>query len=207
MSIMRFGTVIFGLLVILAHSLYGQETTLLQTGDIIFQSSTSGQSLAIQLATHSKYSHVGLIVKRDGKILVYEAIQPVVFTPLEEWIDRGDEKHYVVKRLKPSIRTFAPDDFEQMIRVGQRYKGKKYDFYFEWSDDRVYCSELVWKIYKYAFGIEIGTLQKLKEFDLSNHIVRDKLQERYAGKIPYDELVISPARIFESDKLLIVIEK
>ena len=37
----------------------------LQTGDIIFQTSNSNQSKAIQLATHSKYSHVGILYKKN----------------------------------------------------------------------------------------------------------------------------------------------
>lgn len=36
-----------------------------QTGDIIFQTSLSSQSQAIQLATHSDYSHTGMIVIRE----------------------------------------------------------------------------------------------------------------------------------------------
>jgi len=35
-------------------------------GDIIFQVSKSAQSRAIQLATKSKYSHVGIVFMRDG---------------------------------------------------------------------------------------------------------------------------------------------
>lgn len=35
----------------------------IQNGDIIFQTSTSGQSKAIQIATGSKYSHMGIIYK------------------------------------------------------------------------------------------------------------------------------------------------
>ena len=36
-----------------------------QTGDIIFQISRSSQSKAIQLATHSDYSHTGMLVIRN----------------------------------------------------------------------------------------------------------------------------------------------
>ena len=32
---------------------------------------------------------------------------------------------------------------------------KDYDLYFEWSDDKIYCSELVWKIYKNGADIEL----------------------------------------------------
>ena len=79
--------------------------------------------------------------------------------------------------------------------------------YFGWSDDRIYCSELVWKIYKEALGIELGKLQQLKEFDLSHPIVQKKLKERYGNNIPYDEKVISPAAIFESEELELVTSK
>ena len=44
--------------------IYQPETRakkVLQNGDIIFQSSQSDQSIAIQLATHSKYSHMGIV--------------------------------------------------------------------------------------------------------------------------------------------------
>ncbi|MGD8860937.1 MAG: YiiX/YebB-like N1pC/P60 family cysteine hydrolase [Myxococcales bacterium] len=41
--------------------------------DIIFQTSRSGQSPAIQRATASPYSHVGIIFHRNGKPFVFEA--------------------------------------------------------------------------------------------------------------------------------------
>jgi len=62
------------------------DTTGFQNGDIVFQSSTSGQSKAIQIATGSKYSHMGIIYKQGDEFLVYEAVQPVRLTPLTDWI-------------------------------------------------------------------------------------------------------------------------
>ena len=43
----------------------------IQNGDLIFQTSTSSQSKAIQLATNSKYSHVGIIYILEGKKYVF----------------------------------------------------------------------------------------------------------------------------------------
>ena len=76
-----------------------------QNGDIIFQISVSGQGKAIQLATKSVYTHCGIIYteknkKGETEYFVFEAIQPVVVTPLQEWINRGDKNHFVIKRLK-----------------------------------------------------------------------------------------------------------
>ena len=179
----------------------------IQNGDIIFQISKSSQSKAIQLATNSKYSHMGIIYKIDGQLLVYEAVQPVKLTLLNDWINRGENGHYIIKRLVNSNKILTQAILTKMKQVGEKYKGKNYDLYFEWSDDKIYCSELVWKIYKEGAGIEIGELEKLSDFDLKNKIVQQKMKERYGENIPMDEKVISPAEMFNSDKLKIVLKK
>ena len=43
----------------------------IKNGDLIFQTSLSGQSKAIQLATKSKYSHCGLIYKDGNDFYVF----------------------------------------------------------------------------------------------------------------------------------------
>ena len=45
-----------------------------QSGDIIFQTSTSDQSLAILWATKSLYSHMGIIENSNNNVNVIEAI-------------------------------------------------------------------------------------------------------------------------------------
>lgn len=72
----------------------------IKEGDIIFQTSLSQQSKAIQLATKSKYSHCGIIFKEGSDFIVLEAVQPVKTTPLNKWIARGEDGKYVIKRLK-----------------------------------------------------------------------------------------------------------
>lgn len=179
----------------------------LQDGDIIFQASLSHQSKAIKIATKSKYSHCGIIYSENGEFFVLEAIQPVKSTNLSEWIARGDDSHYVVKRLKNSEKILTPDVLQKMKSEGDKFKGKNYDLAFEWSDDDIYCSELIWKIYNRTTGLEIGKLQKLKDFDLTNEIVQSKIKERYGNSIPLDEIVISPESIFQSDLLETIVEK
>jgi uncharacterized protein YycO len=179
----------------------------IQNGDIIFQTSKSSQSKAIQLATNSKYSHMGIIYEEDGQFFVYEAVQPVKLTPLKNWINRGEKGHYVIKRLENADQIFTSSTLTKMKEIGERFKGKPYDIYFEWSDEKIYCSELVWKIYKEATGIEIGQLEQLSDFDLTNDIVKAKMKERYGVNIPMDEKVISPAAMFNSNKLITIKEK
>lgn len=173
----------------------------LKDGDIIFQESQSSQCKAVQAATKSRYSHCGIVYIDNGKYYVYEAVQPVTVTPLKDWISRGKNSHYVVKRLKNADAVLTAENIEKMKKEGKKFYGKNYDLTFEWSDDKVYCSELIWKIYKRALNIEVGKLQKLGEFDLTADIVKQKIKERYGNNIPKDEIVISPASIFESDLL------
>tara|TARA_R110002049_G_scaffold252877_2_gene428191 strand:- start:3517 stop:4200 length:684 start_codon:yes stop_codon:yes gene_type:complete len=179
----------------------------INNGDIIFQTSLSNQSKAIQLATSSKYSHMGIIYKNDGQYFVYEAVQPVKLTPLTEWINRVKNGHYVIKRLRNAEKVLIPQILTKMRTVGEKYNGKNYDIHFEWSDDKIYCSELVWKIYKEATNIEIGQLEQLSDFDLTSDIVKAKMKERYGVNIPMEEKVISPSAMFNSDKLITIEEK
>jgi len=199
------------LLVLVFANCQRKESTLigheLHNGDLIFQTSQSAQSQAIQLATKSKYSHCGIIYKEDGKWFVFEAIQPVQRTPLDNWVARGKDSHYIVKRLKNADKVLTEDNLTKMKAIAESMGGKDYDLYFEWSDDRIYCSELIWKIYKEGTGIEIGKLQELKDFDLTNPAVKAKLKERYGNNIPQHEKVISPAAMFNSDLLTTIISK
>jgi hypothetical protein len=176
----------------------------LQNGDILFQTSSSSQSKAIQLATKSEYSHVGILYEFEGKLFVYEAIGPVKLTPLKKWIAQGEGGHFVAKRLKNADEVLKSKTLKKMQEVGEGFRGKSYDLLFAWDDTQLYCSELVWKIYKRGAGIEVGQPVTLKEFDLSSGIVQEKLKERYGHKIPLEEKVISPAAMFNSKKLITV---
>jgi len=178
---------------------------LLKQGDIAFQTLSGDLGEAIQLATHSKYDHCGIIYKEGKDWYVYEAIGPVTKTPLDEWIKRGNSCHFVIKRLRDS-NLLSNTMIEKMKNEGKEFYGKDYDGYFDWSDDKIYCSELVWKIYKRGANIEVGKLQHLKDFDLTSEPVKKQLQERYGSKIPLEDTVISPISVYNSDKLILVTE-
>lgn len=175
-----------------------------QTGDIIFHVSKSLQSLGIQKATKSRYSHMGLIVNKDGKAWVLEAVQPVKYTVLQQWIDRGVERHYVVKRFKTNLTV---QQKQHLIKNAEQYLGQPYDLYFEWDNRALYCSEIVWKAYHDALGIELAPLSKLKQFDLSSSEVKKLMQQRYGQSIPLNGTVIAPQTIFASTALVEVDRK
>ena len=175
-----------------------------QDGDIIFQSSQSNQSKAVEQATNSPYSHMGIIFTKNGKPYVFEAASKVVYTPLDKWINRGKNKKYVIKRLKD--RTLSAKEITKLKQVAHTFENKPYDIWFGWDDNYIYCSELVWKIYNKALNLKIGKLQTVKDFNLTSPAVKQKLKQRYGDKIPYQETVISPVAMFNSP-LLITVDK
>jgi hypothetical protein len=196
------------LFILLASSSWGASPeSIVRDGDIIFQTSRSSQSIAIQRATHSPYSHVGLIFLRAGRPYVFEAEATVRFTPLGKWISRGMGGHFVIRRLRHAGRTLDGNAVQKLNAQALRFQGRPYDPIFEWSDDRIYCSELVWKVYDRALGVQLGPLKRLKEFDLSDPIVARKMKERYGADVPMEEQVISPADIFHAKQLVTVIKK
>ncbi len=181
--------------------------TTLHEGDLIFHTSQSAQSQAIQLATHSPYSHCGLLHKSSGEWQVFEAVQPVKLTPLARWVARGQGQHFVVKRLRDAAKVLTPAVLERLRAEGQPLLGRGYDLAFNWSDKQIYCSELIWKVYDRGLHRQLGQLQKLRDFDLTNPAVQAKLRERYGQQLPLDEPVISPASIFDSAELVTVVSR
>jgi hypothetical protein len=181
--------------------------TTLHEGDLIFHTSLSAQSQAIQLATHSPYSHCGLLYKAHGEWQVFEAVQPVKLTPLARWVARGQGQHFVVKRLRDAATALTPTALARLKAAGQPLLGHDYDLAFNWSDRQIYCSELIWKVYDRGLHRQLGQLQQLHDFDFSHPAVQAKLRERYGDRLPLSEPVISPASIFRSPVLVTVLRR
>ena len=198
-------------LLCLASTAMGCQPTY-ESGDIVFHTSKSAQSECLQRIMNSPYTHMGLIYVRDGEPFVYEAVGPVKLTSLDEWVSRGAKGRYVVKRLREADTLLSDEALTTMRNVGERFSGRPYDPYFQWSDELVYCSELVWKIYEEALGIEVGERQFFSDFDLSDEKCSTLIKQRYpnglcmadgpqGGCINPQEPVISPVAMFESDLL------
>lgn len=193
------------IVVFLASSVcYGSNAYEPRDGDIIFHTSRSEQSVAIQRATGSRYSHLGIVYVQNGRPQVFEAVEPVKLTPLHEWTARGEGGHFVVKRLVEAKALLTEEALARMLQIGHVFAERHYDLYFAWSDERLYCSELVWKVYQRALGIELGQLAPMGQFNISDPLVQQKICDRFGGSIPKNEPVISPAAVFASPELVTV---
>lgn len=159
----------------------------LRTGDLVFQTSRSRQSAAIQRATRSPWSHVGIVEVTPKGTFVLEAIQPVSRTPWERWRARGAGGRVLVMRPK-----LDPAVAARVIVAAKRLLGRPYDPWFRWDDERIYCSELVAKAFERGAGIELGRRQRVGELALAG--IEGEVRRRF-GRIPADLVLVSPASI------------
>lgn len=163
-------------------------------GDIIFHTSKSNQSKMIQLVTGSNLTHCGIIFHKDGKAYVYEAVNPVKVTSLSKWIARGVDGKYKVVRLKYNLQD---NHKKTMVSYAKAQMGKSYDMKFQWSDSKMYCSELVWKIYS-STGYTLSDPKSFSDYDLSADVVRSEIKKRYGTTINPSEKIVSPVDLYNS---------
>lgn len=154
-------------------------------GDIVFQISRSSQSPFIQYATGPVYSHCGVIVMKDNSPYVLEASNVVKLPPLKQWIKRGRFEKIT------SIRVLDNDNVKIKYK---KYLGKPYDLAFRFDNDKYYCSELVYLIYKRQFGIELCKPKKLKEYNLTG--IKGKAKKR---GMDMNQLVVAPVDILNTN--------
>ena len=172
----------------------------LQTGDIVFQDTGGHQGKAVTAATGSNLTHVGVILEKEGRLYVFEAVQPVQIIPLEAWKVRS--KIFHARRLIDH-RLFDNDAFLRAVSWGQKQLGKKYDFKFRWSDDEMYCSELVWKIYREAIRRPLCTPRTFDSYNLEDQNTLRIILQRYGtlAHLPKKELCVAPSDLAKSSLL------
>ncbi len=183
------------------------DLSVVKDGDIVFQNISSAQNKTLQSITKSKFNNCGVVLSDStGNLFVYEVFDSVTQTPLTNWIKKGEDKHFLILRLKTAGNILSKGILSKMKKIASMQIGKNYDEQFSWDDSKMYSSELVYKIYFYTTGLQLAETKTLKTFDLSNDTLKNKLQELYHGKIPLTELCVSPQQIMESYMLEKVLE-
>ena len=134
-----------------------------QEGDIVFQSLPHGPVVwAIEGGTKSPYSHCGIVGSRDGQWIVYEAYRGVSATPLKTFLLRGRGGGFAVYRLREECRAHIPET----LRCCEKYLGRPYDIRYRMDDEKIYCSELVFKAFRDATdGQQLGALVKFGDMN------------------------------------------
>lgn len=167
-----------------------------QEGDVFFQSFPhSPLTDTIEGVTESPLSHCGLLHQSAEGWVILEAVEPVRETPLAGWVRRGRDGRVQVFRLKAPYRGKIPG----MIAAAQAYLGRPYDIRYQLDDEKIYCSELVYKAFRDAGGGELGRLQKLGELNWKPH--EPFIRHLEGGGLPLDREMITPRAVAEAPQL------
>lgn len=197
------------LLIILSAFCTNKDDFKLQTGDLIFQESCSGDmGGAIKEVTASiseyQFTHVGMVyIDENDSIYVIEATQPrVAKTPLREYLYPENKKvcypRSVVGRLKKEYHHCIP----MAVKEGLSHIGKEYDNGFVLGDDKYYCSELIYEILlkandgKPVFPLNIMTFKSTGTEVISDGWI--KHFEKYGFPVPDGEPGINPGAMSRS---------
>lgn len=183
---------LFTLLLLLTNLAFANsslEKKLLE-GDVIFIQSQTEQAVAIAEGTASVWTHVGMIVKKNGAWHVAEAVGPLQINSLKSFIGRSKNNSYKVMRFKYFTPKMIPMFYVNLYKYNQPY-----DIFFEFSDERIYCSELVYKVMKNVTGHPIGQLQKVGDLKLDGPYVKRLIEERLTAigkELNLEEPIITP---------------
>ncbi|MEZ5691443.1 MAG: YiiX/YebB-like N1pC/P60 family cysteine hydrolase [Rickettsiales bacterium] len=188
----------------------------LKNGDIVFQTISSPQTLAIMLASGTVYTHVGIVkIGDDGKPVIIEAIGPVREIDIDKWIEQGIGNFLTVKRYKG----LKPQEAERIFEAASKYYGRPYDFFFLFDDERIYCSELVYKAFKEGLGIELGVVEKVGDLNINNMAARKLIKQRWqkhplcqeagmdfskCNKVIMNQELVTPASVLRDSKLELI---
>lgn len=175
-----------------------------KSGDIVFQTSRSQLGPAIEIATGSRITHCGVVMIDSNEAYVYEAVGPVRRILLDEWIPLGVDERFAAKRLRGADSTLTGALLDKMRSVYSKFAGRDYDVQFNWSDDRLYCSELVYKMFDKGAGIDIGSFTKFGDFKLDDPLVQFWINRYFPDGPDLDEKVVSPVSVYNDSSLVMI---
>ena len=161
-------------------------------GDVIFQTSQSEQSPLIQIGTRSMITHCGIVVMKGGKPYVLETQRTIVLTPFDKFIARGVDSKYWLKRSN-----------KENIKIKYKsYLGKPYDLAFRFDNDKYYCSELIYDIYKNQLGIELCKPKKVSDYLIlwTDKLPKIEMAMKKRG-LTKEQYAVAPVDIFNSEHL------
>jgi uncharacterized protein YycO len=129
----------------------------MREGDLLFQDLDCGALCdAIEKVTtaydNKKFSHVGVVLQTDSGWAVLEAYDGVSVVSLRTFLQRTalpqGKSRVSAARLTPNHLYLIPT----AIQAGKKLIGKPYDPEFDIKNDKYYCSELVYMMFKSAMG-------------------------------------------------------
>lgn len=166
-----------------------------QEGDILLQHIPSYLCSVIADVTNSQYSHCGIVVFKRGSPYVLEAIGPVRYTSIKQWINRGFQGRFT--QLRP--KNLSSQQIKIVIQEAEKFLGRPYDIQYQLDEEKIYCSELVYKAFLRGCNIEIGEIEKLGSLNWEPH--EDFIRYITGGEIPLERKMVTPESLIKNTQL------
>lgn len=165
-------------------------------GDVLFQSlPRQALSIAIEGATDSPWSHCGIVARENGQWFVYEAYGHVQRVPLREFWHRSRRNRLAVYRWRERERQHVSGLLAQ-VRLQM---GLPYDSRYEMDDEKIYCSELIYKAFLAVTGRPLGELVRLGDLNWQPH--QALIEKLEGGPVPLDRMMITPRHLASAPEL------
>jgi hypothetical protein len=164
------------------------ELTPFLNGDVVFIKHSKLKSGNLIPNGKTKYNYVGVIFMEDGIPMVYHATEPISKTHLEAFIDLSEGRDYKIKRLSEQ-NLLNTDVIQTMHTFAKAKLHSHYDGKLSLTNDELYNSEFVYKMYQHALGIKLSEPKPLA--DLKNDpLTLDFLKEAYGDQILNEKMVV-----------------
>jgi uncharacterized protein YycO len=117
---------------------------------------------------------------------VLEASKTVKLTPFNSFIGHAKNENWCIKRPKQKLT--KPINYN-------KYIGQPYDLEFKFNNGKMYCSELVWLVYKEQ-GIELCKPRKVSSFIMTRIPKVKKLMNK--RNIQMNQEAVAPVDIYKA---------
>ena len=146
----------------------------LKTGDLLFQSINKDTVLIDSQNSDSTYNNIGIAFIDGQNYALLETTDQVQYVSLRQWVKNGNDEKYVIKRLRNADSILTSVENQKLEREVRNNIMKKYDTDSDWSDEKMYNAELIWKIYKRSLNIELGKLDTIKVDSIMKYEITTK---------------------------------
>lgn len=163
----------------------------LKAGDILLQPLHCRLCNLIEAQTSSIYSHIGVVINDKSEIA--EAFISVRKVTLVEFLSKTQKKQKV-KVLRPKFDVVGIEN-----EYLNKYANRSYDSEFLWDNfdekgERIYCSELVYKL------LAIYSTKIPEPLPMKYDVNTDLWFKFFKGNIPFNKLGISPS-MFDDEEM------
>lgn len=161
--------------------------TQLRPGDVLLQPLNCWACTLIEEEEETRFSHIGVVIATAPAVIVAEAYGKVQAVPLSVFDAKTERRQaiLVLRFRNPELQMRLVDESPRLQALYRSdFDGAEYDSAFRWNNfdgsgrEKLYCSELVTKLFQAFAGVEIG----VKRMHFTKN--REAWERFFKGQVP-----------------------